>query len=227
MATRCMTQAVYTGSGEVAPAEYRHYGLAAPLYTHFTSPIRRSARDPWFCNVCALLMPRQLPMLVPCDSGQLITVRLTSPTTCAGMQMWWCTACSLHRWGSSSCLPRCAVLLQLHMAFAAQVLAAGSGLCCWCSAAPSCGSASSYGAGLLHFLLHGLVLAWPTSMLYLQAQDRAALRDLTANLNDRHRNAQFAGRASAELHTLIFFSKQAIAADARIVKVVLRAVTSP
>lgn len=64
-------------------------------------------------------------------------------------------------------------------------------------------------------------------MSYPQAQDRAALRDLTANLNDRHRNAQFAGRASAELHTLIFFSKQAIAADARIVKVVLRAVMSP
>ena len=57
-----------------------------------------------------------------------------------------------------------------------------------------------------------------------QAQDRAALRDLTANLNDRHRNAQFAGRASAELHTLIFFSKQAIAADARIVKVIVYAV---
>lgn len=53
----------------------------------------------------------------------------------------------------------------------------------------------------------------------LQAQDRAALRDLTANLNDRHRNAQFAGRASVELHTLIFFKMRAIAADARIVKV--------
>jgi hypothetical protein len=60
----------------------------------------------------------------------------------------------------------------------------------------------------------------------LQAQDRAVLRDLTANLNDRHRNAQFAGRASSELHTLIFFSKQAIAADARIVKVILHAVLS-
>ena len=41
MATRCMTQAAYFGSGEVSPAEYYHYGLAAPLYTHFTSPIRR------------------------------------------------------------------------------------------------------------------------------------------------------------------------------------------
>ena len=64
-----------------------------------------------------------------------------------------------------------------------------------------------------------LVLTQSPLMPDLQAQDRAALRDLTANLNDRHRNAQFAGRASAELHTLIFFSKQAIAADARIVKV--------
>ena len=41
MATRCMTQAVYFGSGDLAPPEYCHYGLAAPLYTHFTSPIRR------------------------------------------------------------------------------------------------------------------------------------------------------------------------------------------
>ena len=37
MATRCMTQAAYFGSGEVAPAEYYHYGLAAPR-VHTTSP---------------------------------------------------------------------------------------------------------------------------------------------------------------------------------------------
>lgn len=43
MATRCMTQAIYFGSGDLTPPEFHHYGLAAPLYTHFTSPIRRWA----------------------------------------------------------------------------------------------------------------------------------------------------------------------------------------
>ncbi|XP_002521738.2 exosome complex exonuclease RRP44 homolog A [Ricinus communis] len=43
MATRCMTQAVYFCSGDLSPLEFHHYGLAAPLYTHFTSPIRRYA----------------------------------------------------------------------------------------------------------------------------------------------------------------------------------------
>mmetsp|Transcript_1602 Transcript_1602/g.5759 ORF Transcript_1602/g.5759 Transcript_1602/m.5759 type:complete len:165 (+) Transcript_1602:709-1203(+) len=43
LTTRCMTQAVYFSSGEVSAPEYVHYGLAAPIYTHFTSPIRRYA----------------------------------------------------------------------------------------------------------------------------------------------------------------------------------------
>lgn len=43
MATRCLTQAVYFRSGDVSKEEYRHYGLATPIYTHFTSPIRRYA----------------------------------------------------------------------------------------------------------------------------------------------------------------------------------------
>ena len=36
-------QAAYFGSGDCAPPEYLHYGLASPIYTHFTSPIRRRA----------------------------------------------------------------------------------------------------------------------------------------------------------------------------------------
>nr|CAB3238058.1 exosome complex exonuclease RRP44-like [Phallusia mammillata] len=39
LATRCMYQAVYFCSG--LESDFRHYGLAAPIYTHFTSPIRR------------------------------------------------------------------------------------------------------------------------------------------------------------------------------------------
>ncbi|XP_078045962.1 exosome complex exonuclease RRP44-like protein Dis3 [Augochlora pura] len=43
LATRCMMQAVYFISGMHQPSEYFHYGLACPIYTHFTSPIRRYA----------------------------------------------------------------------------------------------------------------------------------------------------------------------------------------
>ncbi|XP_063619441.1 exosome complex exonuclease RRP44 [Cydia splendana] len=43
MATRCMQQAVYFSSGSLAQEEFYHYGLACPIYTHFTSPIRRYA----------------------------------------------------------------------------------------------------------------------------------------------------------------------------------------
>eukprot|EP00039_Didymoeca_costata_P030881 m.31903 g.31903 ORF g.31903 m.31903 type:complete len:951 (-) comp8358_c0_seq3:35-2887(-) len=41
LTTRCMLQAAYFSSGCIAKEEFRHYGLASEIYTHFTSPIRR------------------------------------------------------------------------------------------------------------------------------------------------------------------------------------------
>jgi hypothetical protein len=50
-------------------------------------------------------------------------------------------------------------------------------------------------------------------------QDRERTLAVVDNLNVRHRNAQLAGRASVELHTLIFFRNRTTLADARVVKV--------
>ena len=41
IATRCMMQAVCFASGTIEEELFQHYGLAIPIYTHFTSPIRR------------------------------------------------------------------------------------------------------------------------------------------------------------------------------------------
>ncbi|CAK8561942.1 unnamed protein product [Lathyrus sativus] len=114
LATRCMSQAVYFCSGDLSPPEYHHYGLATPLYTHFTSPIRRYA--------------------------DVIVHRL---------------------------------------------LAASIGI----------------------------------SKLPSVFQDRLQLTSTADNLNYRHRNAQMAGRASVELHTLIYFRKRPTDTEARIVKI--------
>jgi len=43
IATRCMMQARYFASGTIEPDLFKHFGLACPIYTHFTSPIRRYA----------------------------------------------------------------------------------------------------------------------------------------------------------------------------------------
>lgn len=43
LSTRCMQPAQYFCSGELPKDQWHHYGLATPVYTHFTSPIRRYA----------------------------------------------------------------------------------------------------------------------------------------------------------------------------------------
>jgi exosome complex exonuclease DIS3/RRP44 len=43
LATRCMLSAEYFPSGTFSQPDFRHYGLATDIYTHFTSPIRRYA----------------------------------------------------------------------------------------------------------------------------------------------------------------------------------------
>ncbi|TID15762.1 hypothetical protein CANINC_004291 [Pichia inconspicua] len=47
MATRCMMAAEYFAAGNFSYSDFRHYGLAVDIYTHFTSPIRR------YCDVVA------------------------------------------------------------------------------------------------------------------------------------------------------------------------------
>jgi exosome complex exonuclease DIS3/RRP44 len=101
LSTRCMSPAQYFCSGEFRPQEWHHYGLAAPVYTHFTSPIRR------------------------------------------------------------------------------------------------------YSDVVVHRLLASSIGVAP---LPTQLSSKSYLHDLAANMNRRHRAAQLAGRASVQLHTLIFFA---------------------
>lgn len=47
-----MLSAEYFNSGSVARDTFGHYGLASPIYTHFTSPIRRYAGNVFLFRTC-------------------------------------------------------------------------------------------------------------------------------------------------------------------------------
>jgi exosome complex exonuclease DIS3/RRP44 len=64
MATRCMTQAVYFGSGDVPPNEFRHYGLAAEIYT-LISPHPFVDTPMSWSIVCLLLLWESRHSLIP------------------------------------------------------------------------------------------------------------------------------------------------------------------
>ncbi|XP_039020578.1 exosome complex exonuclease RRP44 homolog A-like [Hibiscus syriacus] len=68
-----MTHAVYFCSGDLSPPEYHHYGLAAPLYTHFTSPIRRYADVTVHRLLAASLGIDKLPPVFQ-DKAQLTSI---------------------------------------------------------------------------------------------------------------------------------------------------------
>ncbi|XP_059056639.1 exosome complex exonuclease RRP44 [Achroia grisella] len=140
MATRCMMQAVYFSSGTHTQEEYYHYGLACPIYTHFTSPIRRYAD---------VLVHRLLAASVGADvtHAELLDVRHAT-ALCDNLN---------YRHRQAQYAGRASVALNTHVTI---------------------------------------------SLCLSPSRHSNALCD---NLNYRHRQAQYAGRASVALNTHILF----------------------
>ena len=68
LSTRCMSPAQYFCSGEYQAKDWHHYGLAAPVYTHFTSPIRRYADVCVHRLLAASIDVAPLPVFLPSKS---------------------------------------------------------------------------------------------------------------------------------------------------------------
>ena len=100
MATRCMMQALYFSAGTIPVKEFHHYGLATPIYTHFTSPIRRYAD---------LMVHRLLAVSIQADS--------TYPNLLDKLKMQQLCNHLNHRHKNAQYAARASVNLHTHLFF--------------------------------------------------------------------------------------------------------------
>ena len=109
LATRCMTQALYFCSGTEPESEYFHYGLAADIYTHYTSPIRRwmmhAVNFHYVCdsnNACVvcryadIMVHRLLATAIAADTThpEMIDSRRVQVSGWLCLHHIWCKNCS-------------------------------------------------------------------------------------------------------------------------------------